>query len=158
MALRTPLPDAPIGRLVGLLEAMRRSAGPDPVSPLAATLHFGLDRLLPLLAGAQLLGWAVGEKGRYELTPEGRRVADAGETERKALFRERACEVPLLRLILEALHATGSKPVPREAILAALAGEFPEAEAKRQFETAVNWGRYAEVFDFDAEAGYLTLP
>jgi len=158
MPILPPLPDASIGRLIGLLEAMRRTPGPDRVSRLAAGLHLGLDGLLPLLAAAHLLGWAVGEKGRYDLTEEGRRVVDAAAAERKVLFRERAREVPLLRLILEALEAAGGKPVPRETILAALSDQFPGVEAGRQFDTAVNWGRYAEMFDYDAELGCLMLP
>ena len=143
---------------MGLLEAMRRTPGPDRVSSLAAVLHLGLDGLLPLLAAAHLLGWAVAEKGRYELTEEGRRVADAVEAERKLLFRARACEVPLLRLILEALDASGGRPVPHESILAALCGQFPRPEARRQLDTAVNWGRYAEMFDYDDEVGSLLPP
>jgi NitT/TauT family transport system ATP-binding protein len=33
---------------------------------------------------------------------------------------------------------------------------FAEDEVKRQFETATNWGRYAEIFDYDRENGRLT--
>ena len=152
------LPDASIGRLIGLLEVMRRTPGPDRVSRLAAELHLGLDGLLPLLAAAHLLGWAVGGKGRHDLTEEGRRVVDADEAGRKVLFRARARGVPLLRLILEALAAAGRRPVPRETILAALSGQFPALDAQRQFDTAVNWGRYAELFDYDADSGGLTSP
>ncbi len=153
-----PLPDAPIGRLMGLLEAMHRTPGPDRVSRLASALHLGLDHLMPVLTAAHLLGWAVGEKGRYDLTDEGRRVADAAEAERKALFRARAREAPLLRLILEALADARGKPVPRERILAVLTSQFAEADAARQFETAVDWGRYAELIDYDDELGCLLLP
>jgi NitT/TauT family transport system ATP-binding protein len=156
MAILPPLPDAYLGRLMGLLEAMSRTPGPDRVSRLAAALHLGLDGLLPLLAAAQLLGWAAGAKGRYDLTDAGRRVVEADQAGRKVLFRERARDVPLLRLILEALAASGGRPVPRETILSALVGHFPEPEARRQFDTAVNWGRYAEMFDYDAETGSLT--
>ena len=156
MPILPPLPDASLGRLMGLLEAMQRTPGSDRVSRLAAALHLGLDGLLPLLAAAQLLGWAAGEKGRYDLTEEGRRAVDAAQAERKSMFRERARNVPLLRLILEEIAASGGKPVPRETILAALLVQFPEPEARRQFDTAVNWGRYAEMFDYDAELGCLT--
>ena len=35
---------------------------------------------------------------------------------------------------------------------------FPSEEAERQLTTAVDWGRYAELFEFDAGEGRLTLP
>jgi NitT/TauT family transport system ATP-binding protein len=119
-------------------------------------LHYELDDLLPLLAAARLLGWATVHKGRYDLTEEGRRMADADEAGRKPLFRKRAREAPLLRMVLQALEAAAGRPVPREAILASLSGVFSGAEAARQFDRAVDWGRYGELFDYDAEAGCLT--
>jgi NitT/TauT family transport system ATP-binding protein len=33
---------------------------------------------------------------------------------------------------------------------------FSDDEMQRQFDTAVNWGRYAEIFDYDRESGRLT--
>jgi len=32
---------------------------------------------------------------------------------------------------------------------------FSEEEVQRQFETAMNWGRYAEIFDYDRASGRL---
>ncbi|MGA8622409.1 MAG: AAA-associated domain-containing protein, partial [Candidatus Sulfotelmatobacter sp.] len=32
---------------------------------------------------------------------------------------------------------------------------FAEGEVQRQFDTAMNWGRYAEIFDYDRESGRL---
>ena len=34
---------------------------------------------------------------------------------------------------------------------------FSEDESRRQLETAIQWGRYAEIFDYDAATGKLTL-
>lgn len=38
-----------------------------------------------------------------------------------------------------------------------LAEHFTEEEVQRQLETALNWGRYAEIFDYDSETGRLVL-
>ena len=34
---------------------------------------------------------------------------------------------------------------------------FTEEEVQRQLETALNWGRYAEIFDYDSDTGRLVL-
>jgi NitT/TauT family transport system ATP-binding protein len=34
---------------------------------------------------------------------------------------------------------------------------FSEEEARAQLDTAIDWGRYGELFDFDAPTGDLTL-
>jgi NitT/TauT family transport system ATP-binding protein len=36
--------------------------------------------------------------------------------------------------------------------------QFSDDESLRQIETAVNWGRYAELFDFDASRRRFILP
>ena len=36
--------------------------------------------------------------------------------------------------------------------------QFSEEETQRQLETAINWGRYAELFDFDAARRRFILP
>ncbi|WP_280671804.1 MULTISPECIES: AAA-associated domain-containing protein [unclassified Kitasatospora] len=34
---------------------------------------------------------------------------------------------------------------------------FSAEDARRQLDTAIDWGRYAELFDYDAGDGRLTL-
>jgi NitT/TauT family transport system ATP-binding protein len=36
--------------------------------------------------------------------------------------------------------------------------QFSEDETIRQLETAINWGRFAELFDFDASRRRFVLP
>lgn len=143
------LPHVPLGGLFGLIEAMADTAGPDDLFRLAERLRLSLDELHPMLEAAQLLGWARVARGDYDLTAEGRRVANAAVAERKALFRERVRGLPLIAAVLRAL-AAGSR-VPREAILEELRSRVPPPEAERQVDTAVNWGRWAELFDYDAD-------
>jgi NitT/TauT family transport system ATP-binding protein len=149
------LPDVTIGRLMGLLEVMRETPGPDDLSRLAGGLHLELDDLLPLLHAAELLGLVYVEQGDYEMTTAGREMADAEEKERKRLFRAHAREVPLVRLIVERLQASEDGQVPREEIRRSLHGHFSRKRADRQIDTAVDWGRYAELFDYDADAQHF---
>jgi NitT/TauT family transport system ATP-binding protein len=143
------LPHATVGRLLGLIDAMAATPGPDDLYRLAERLRLRLDELHPLVEAARLLGWAKVARGDYDLTGEGRRVADATVAERKALFRERVRELPLIASILRAL-AEGA-PVSRETVLAGLRPQVAPAEAERQVDTAVDWGRWAELFDYDAD-------
>ncbi len=48
--------------------------------------------------------------------------------------------------------------VPEEFFLDMLDEQFSEEETLRQLETAINWGRYAELFDFDAARRRFILP
>jgi NitT/TauT family transport system ATP-binding protein len=143
------LPHVPVGRLFGLIEAMAETPGPDDLFRLAHRLRLPLDELHPLVQAARLLGWARVAHGDYDLTSEGRRVAAATVAERKTLFRERVRDLPLVASILRALAA--GAPVSRETVLAGLRPQVAPPEAERQVDTAVDWGRWAELFDYDAD-------
>jgi NitT/TauT family transport system ATP-binding protein len=157
MSQLPPLPHAPIGQLIGLLEAMHRTPEADSISSLAQSLLLDLEDLLPLVEAAKLLDWAYVDKGHYDLTPEGRRVVEGDEVERRRLFCAHASRTPLLRMILTELQGCPGQPVPREQILGLLESAFPQIEAERQLATAINWGRYGEMLDYDADEEALTL-
>ena len=143
------LPHVPVGRLFGLIEAMAETPGPDDLYRLAHRLRLPLDELQPLVQAARLLGWARVARGDYDLSAEGQCVAAATVAERKGLFREGVRALPLIASILRALAAGAS--VSRETVLAGLRPQVAPPEAERQVNTAVDWGRWAELFDYDAD-------
>jgi NitT/TauT family transport system ATP-binding protein len=143
------LPHVPLGRLFGLIEVMAETPGPDDLFRLAERLRLQLDDLHPLIEAARLLGWARVGQGDYDLTEEGQRVATADVAGRKVLFRERVRGLPIIALILGAL--AGAAMVQREIIRKRLRPRVPPQEAERQLDTAVNWGRWADLFDYDAD-------
>ena len=153
MTTRIRIPHVSIGRIFALVEVMDRTAGSDDVFRLGQALMLGLDKLLPLLEAAQLLGWACVVAGDYRLTQEGRRVARADSGQRTLLLQAPVRSLPLIGAILRSLESSGR--VSREAILAPLRARLGEAEAERQVDTAVDWGRQAELFDYDADEGFF---
>jgi NitT/TauT family transport system ATP-binding protein len=66
--------------------------------------------------------------------------------------------VLLLRQITRALENKSDHTVPEEFFMDMLDEQFSDEETRRQLETAVNWGRYAELFDYDAARRRFVLP
>ena len=58
--------------------------------------------------------------------------------------------IPLVALIAHTLAEKENRSMRSDFFLSVLEEYFPEAEALRQFDIAVEWGRYAELFSFDA--------
>jgi hypothetical protein len=52
---------------------------------------------------------------------------------------------------------TGLSGSPPDPLRLSLDEPYPLEGAQRQFETVVDWGRYAELFEYDASAGTLYL-
>lgn len=64
---------------------------------------------------------------------------------------------PLVRAIYQALGSTRDHTLPDRFFLDLLARGFTEDEARRQLDTAIDWGRYGELFEYDADVGRLRL-
>jgi NitT/TauT family transport system ATP-binding protein len=154
----TPLPDASVGGMSGLLEILVAHGGSEDLPQLAHELTFEVDDLLPLVDAAQVLGLAHVDDADLHVTDEGRVFVAADILESKQIFALRARErAPLVRAICKALEATQDGTLGEGFFLDLLRRGFTEEEARRQLQIAVDWGRYGELFDFDANTGQLSL-
>jgi NitT/TauT family transport system ATP-binding protein len=115
--------------------------------------------LLPILEACQLLGLAQLIEGDVQLTSQGVHFADADIQRRKVLFREAALEhITILKQIDSILKRKSDHSMNDEFFHDILDEHFSEEEVLRQLDTATNWGRYAEIFDYHRESGRLVLP
>jgi NitT/TauT family transport system ATP-binding protein len=153
-----PLPVVSVGGMAGLLEILLARGGEDGLAELADDLNFEVDALLPLVDGVGMLGLAEVSGPRIELTGQGREFAEADILTSKHLFARLAAErAPLVRAIVHALRASADGDLREGFFVDLLRRGFSEEEARRQLETAISWGRYAELFDYDADDGLLML-
>jgi NitT/TauT family transport system ATP-binding protein len=152
------LPHTRPGGLAGLMELLADQNGRADLHVLADELSLEVDALLPSVDTAVLLGMLKLEEGDAILTPDGLAFAQGEIQGRKAIFRKAALSnIPLLRQMEQSLKAKSDRTLPAEFFEDLLDEHFSEDEARRQLETAIQWGRYAEIFDFDAASGKLTL-
>jgi NitT/TauT family transport system ATP-binding protein len=152
------LPHARRGAIAGLLELLNSHGGKDDLYRIAEDLRMEVDDLLPIVEAAALLGFAKSGRGDIEITPEGRDFAEADIAARKKLFGNASlAHVNLLRQIHSALSSKSDHTMPLEFFRDLLREYFPEAEVTRQIETALNWGRYGDLFKYDADIDRLLL-
>jgi NitT/TauT family transport system ATP-binding protein len=152
------LPHTRPGSIAGFLELLVGRGGKEDLYHVAEQLLLEVDDLLPIVEGATLLGFAIAQEGDVKVTPEGKAFAEADIPTRKVLFREAALSrVALLQKIMSALESKSDHVMPLEFFHDVLDEHFTEAEVVKQLETAVNWGRYAEIFSYDPERGTLQL-
>ena len=153
------LPHARPGGIAGLLEFLLDHNGKDDIYRLADDLAFEIDDLLPIVDAAQLLGFLKVTEGDAAITPTGAEYANSETLRQKELCRKAAVESVLLRRqIVRALDAKSDGTVSEDFFHDMLDEQFSEDETLRQLETAINWGRYAELFDFDASRRRFTQP
>lgn len=152
------LPHIAFNELADLLENV--SALPNnraDIYRLAEELRVNSDHLLRLTDAAELLGFVNITQGDLILTFPGETFAHAGILTRKEIFAARIRRLPIFKWLLSILQALENKRLEWEVIKKALELEFPAEEAERQVDTAVNWGRYAEILAYEDNTGTIYL-
>ena len=150
------LPHARVGGIAGLVELLHDRGGREDLFRLSEDLVMDVEDLLPILEACQLLGFAWLKEGDVQLSRQGVQFADADIQRRKVLFREAALDhVTILKQIDSILKKKSDHSINDEFFRDVLDEHFSEDEVQRQFDTAVNWGRYGEIFDYDRESGRL---
>ncbi len=150
------LPHARVGGIAGLVELLHDRGGREDLFRLAEELVMNVEDLLPILEACVLLGFAWLKEGDVQITPQGAVFAEADIQQCKILFRQAALEhVTILKQIDSILKRKSDHSIADEFFHDILDEHFAEDEVQRQFETAMNWGRYAEIFDYDREKGRL---
>jgi NitT/TauT family transport system ATP-binding protein len=150
------LPHARVGGIAGLLELLHDRGGREDLFRLAEELVMDVEDLLPILEACVLLGFAWLKEGDVQTSAQGVAFAEADIQQRKILFRQSALEhVTILKQIDSVLKRKSDHSIADEFFHDILDEHFAEDEVQRQFETAMNWGRYAEIFDYDREKGRL---
>ena len=152
------LPHVRAGGLDGFLEILVDHGGREDLHRLSHLLMLEADDLLPIVEACKILGFVEVEQGDAQITDLGRAMAGADIQKRKELFCEAVlAHVPLLQQMSSALQAKTNGTMPLEFFHDLLDEHFTEAEVKRQLETAIQWGRYAELFDYDSVTERLSV-
>jgi NitT/TauT family transport system ATP-binding protein len=152
------LPHARPGGISGMLEILTDRGGHDDIYHLADDLSFEIDDVLPIVEAASMLGFVNVSEGDVEITPAGHQYVEADIAERKDLFGKAALErVTLIRQIKRALESKSNHTLPDEFFHDTLDEHFTEEETVQQLQTAVNWGRYAGLFDYDSASRKLYI-
>ena len=161
MHLGDRLPDADVGRMEALLELLGDDAlqGRADLPHLAEEAELTDQELLPLAQALALLGFAQLADADLHLTPLGQRYVEGAHTLRQQLFGQQLlAHVPLAAHIRHSLEQAPSGALPQEPFLLLLGESLDAAVAAPVLRTAIEWGRYGEVFEYDFHTGLIHLP
>ena len=95
--------------------------------------------------------------GDVEITPIGKEFTTADIQANKQIFAQQArTRAPLVRTICKGLGASADGNLRAGFFLDLLKRGFGPEDAQQQLDTAIDWGRYAELFDYDTDTDQIT--
>lgn len=154
------LPDVSVAEVTGLLETLNSPEhdGKMDLPDVADTLVLNIDDLFPLTELLEILHFAKVSKGDISITEAGKAFVEADILERKKIFMEHLKKyVPLARYIYDQLIRHPRHRALEEQYISLLEDYLTEKEAERVLSSVIEWGRYAELFAYDYNAGVLSL-
>ena len=155
------LPEADVARMDGLLELLLDEPfnGRADLPKFAGASELTDDELLPLVQALSLLDMARVSDGDLHVTPVGRQYADRSHADRQAIFgHQLIAHVPFIAHIRHSLDQEETGELPEKPFLRLLQEALDPAEAERVMQTAIEWGRYGEVFEYDYRTGLIQIP
>jgi len=161
LSLGYRLPEATPYKIEGMLEALAEEPlnGKADLPALADILQLPDDTLFHLLEAGRIFQFIKVEHGDVAMLPRGQAYVDAEDAVRKEIFAEQMLtNVSLATHIRRVLDERRDHRAPEDRFLQELEDYLTDDEAERVLEQVINWGRYAEIFDYDYTSGVLSLP
>ncbi len=148
--MATTYPKCSPTEMLGLLVLLEGHKGSEDVALLADDLDLEIDEIFPALEYAELLQFVKVTDGRATFTDLGKKLVAASIRERKTLVREQLRKTPLFRTILRALEASPEHRLNDDEFGQIISLTTARADGGEQ--NIVNWGRYADLFRYDADS------
>eukprot|EP01037_Dinobryon_pediforme_P005821 gene5821-5886_t len=156
----TPLAPVSTNLLAGLLETLAAPPydGRADLPALAGALQLEADELLPMGEALQLLHLADLADGDIVMTDAGKQFALSDTDDRKAIFASALrTHVPLVAAIRRTLDERWNHRASAVRFRDELEDHMSPDYAEDTLRTAIAYGRYAELFNYDEEAAQFSL-
>lgn len=151
------LPYVRIGSIAGLLELLEDRQNPD-LYRLGQELQLEVDDLLPIVEAAKFMDLIEIREGDLNLKPIALEFIQGNIDQRKQIIRQQLLQhIRLVQQIYTLCQSKLNHRIPEDLVLDILNNHFSPKEAQRQLSTAIDWGRYAELYAYDEPSGEIFL-
>lgn len=152
-----PLPPVTVSEIFGLMEIVADHKGRMDVFALDQLTDWDFGHTLSAIKAGEMLEFLDTPKNAVVLTDLGRQLLQADMNGRKILFRQQLQKLNTFRFILAILQQAHDHRLPADVVQEELVMRLPTQEVDPLFQTVVAWGRFSELFGYDATAEMLYL-
>ena len=145
------LPHVSPSEIIGLLGVLHDNKGVIDLFDLAAKIGKDFGSTIAVVKAAELLDLVDTPKQNVVLTEMGRKFLAASINERKTLWKQQLLSMRLFEIISAMLKRSEQLTLSEDVIVEQLAILLPQEDPERLFEVLVGWGRYGELFGYNAD-------
>jgi NitT/TauT family transport system ATP-binding protein len=150
-----PIPNVPVGKIVGLLETLSRNQEIINLYELSANIGVDFGEAIAIVKAAEMLDLVDTPKHDVALTSLGWYFLAAPLPARKTLFKKQIMQLSLFQTIERRLRESEDNRILEDDILRELTTLLPYDRPEKIFAAIVDWGRYAEIIDYDQRSGVV---
>jgi len=157
MPIPEPLPCVNIGQMFGLLEIVRDNGGRMDVFALDRITDYDFGYTLSVVKACELLDFIDTPKNNVVLQPLGEQLLDLEVPKRKQMLKQQLLQLGTFAFITRILGEAKDHTLPKDVVQEELVMRLPTQDVEAMFKTAVAWGRFAELFEYDADGEMIKL-
>jgi NitT/TauT family transport system ATP-binding protein len=151
------LPPVPLTEVVGLMEVVSSQGGRADSFQLSHTLGKEFGNILFLAKAAEILDFVDTPKNFIVLTELGRQYVNGDPNRRKQIVHEAMRKLRICQLVEEQLRGSENLTLSKTVVLNVIHEWLPNENAEVTLSTLIQWGRYGELFGFNADTDEVYL-
>ena len=146
-------------RIIGFIECLKNEfKGRAEMQDIAEKLELDYNTLISITGASFLLKFIDINDSMISLSSAGNILLDADDEAKKKIIKEHLVNyVYFIKNIYHILQASPEKTLTKKELLGLMGGHFNDTEVDDILNYTINWARYAELFNYDAEAEIMTL-
>jgi NitT/TauT family transport system ATP-binding protein len=152
-----PLPAVNLGHIFGLMEVVRDHGSMIDVFKLDSLTEYDFGHTIAVVKAGELLDFLDTPKNQVLLTDLGRMFLDADINGRKRIFHDQLMTLGTFQFVMQLLKESKGNQLSKEIIEEELAVRLTTEDVEKVFNTIVGWGRFAEIFQYDATSEVLSI-
>jgi NitT/TauT family transport system ATP-binding protein len=149
----TSYPKCSPTEMLGLLVLLDSHHGSEDVALLADDLDLEIDEIFPALEYAEILQLVKVTDGRATFTDLGKRLVAGTIRSRKAALREQLRKTTLFKTLVRALESAPEHQLSDHDLAQIVS--LTTTPSEEAVQNIINWGRYADLFRYDADSHRL---
>lgn len=151
------LPTAPVNEVVGLIEVIARQGGRADSFAISHLLSKDFSQILFLAKAAEILDLVDTPKNFIVLTDLGKQFLNADVNRRKKIINEVLKRLKICQLLEQEFRKSDDYSLDYESVIQLLHEWQPNEDSEQSFDTLIQWGRYGELFGYNADTHKVYL-